>query len=328
MKLLNSGGALIALSCLLVGCAGSEPPQTPETPEPLDSEEEPVAAASSASVQKGIDALKAQDFESAKRILTDAVAKSPKDPQAAYYLGVALEGVGDVDAAVEHYQKALELQPGFPEPSVNLSAIALDKGDGAAALAAADAGLKQNPKHPELLTNRGMALLLVGDNQGAAKALGEAVSVAPDSESLRYSYAEASAAAGDKQTAVKELLKLTAAKSVEVSASTARLLGKLGEWQGCIEASTQAIGLQQAPELFVQRGLCHHGKKAEELAKADFEAAIAASDTYAPAHYYLARYYIVSGDKKKAKAELQRVIELAGKTEGVGKAAAKSLSEL
>src|SRR4051812_30059111 len=92
--------ALLALSAsfALGACGGSSPP--PEAPPPpLDEPSTPppaadrTAQASSAKVQQGIDAIKAQDFATAKARLTEARAEAPKDPQAAFYLGVALEGL-------------------------------------------------------------------------------------------------------------------------------------------------------------------------------------------------------------------------------------------
>lgn len=324
------GCVLVAASALLLACGGAAPPPSDASdPPPLDGDsgEDAAMPASSSGVQEGIDAISAGDFEKAKEVLSKAHADNPEDQQAAYYLGVALEGSGDPDGAAEKYKLALELDPALAEAAVNLSALLLDKEDGAGALEVADAALAKTPNHAGLLTNRGMALILQGDMAGAAGALGKAVQLSSGDEALRYSYAEALAASGQKDEAAAELKKLVTASDLEVLASTARLLGRLGDNASCVEASTAAIAKKKAPELYVQRGICHHGLQDEAKAKADYEAAIGIDDKFAAAHYYLGRHYMSVGDKKKAKASLQRVVELEGDT-GAGKAAAKALKSL
>ena len=92
-------------SSLLLGalsfaaCGGSAPP--PEAPPPSLEDPAPQAASeqgekpSSKQVEQGIEAIKAQDYAKAKALLSEARKQSPKDPQAAFYLGVAAEGLSD-----------------------------------------------------------------------------------------------------------------------------------------------------------------------------------------------------------------------------------------
>src|SRR5512141_2221907 len=91
---------LAALSCvwLALACGSTPPPTTPDNPPPLDDapatkkpKPDAVVAPSNELVKQGMDAIQKQDFAAAKQVLTDAVGKDPKDPQAAFYLGVALE---------------------------------------------------------------------------------------------------------------------------------------------------------------------------------------------------------------------------------------------
>src|SRR6185295_4419368 len=89
---------LVALSfvwlSLAFGCS-TPPPATPDNPPPLDDpapkkpKQDAVVAPSSELVKQGMDAIQKQDFAGAKKVLADAVAKDPKDPQAAFYFGVA-----------------------------------------------------------------------------------------------------------------------------------------------------------------------------------------------------------------------------------------------
>jgi len=161
-------GALASVAC------GSATP-APEAPPPALDDPAPAAAAdqsakpSSKQVEEGIEAIKAQDFAKAKTLLSAAHRESPKDPQAAFYLGVALEGLGDATGAAAAYKDALALDPKLTEASVNLSALLLDQKDAAGALSAADVGLKTAPKQPDLLLNRALRWRLPARRKSRSK---------------------------------------------------------------------------------------------------------------------------------------------------------------
>lgn len=322
----------LSLGAGVVACGGAAAPaQAPSQADPpLDDEPSSgggaAAPASNAKVKEGMDAIQAQDFAKAKAVLEEAVKESPKDPQAAFYLGVAVEGTGDPKAAAEHYRRALSLDPKLTEASTNLSGVLLDADDAPGALAAADAGLKVAPKSPPLLRNRAVALDATGSKDAVA-AFKAAVAASPNEQEIHYLYAEALARSGDEKTAVAEATPLTSSEDVGVLASAGRLLGKLKAFDGCVAALDKAVAKKAVPELIVQRGLCKHGKKDDKGASADFVAALAADPKFAPAHYYLGQQKRAEGDKKGAKAELQKAADLDA-SGGIGTAAKKALAEL
>lgn len=325
-------GMAAVIAATSVGCGG-QPKQAESPPNPSLADDDssqgggPVAPASSQKVQQGIDAIQAGDFAKAKAVLSEATEADPKDPQAAFYLGVALEGGGDTQGAMAQYKKALELDPKLVEAQENLSAVQLDSGDAAGALSTAEAGLKTNPKSAPLLINRAMALASLGKGKDAVSAFEDATKVAPDNVELRYQYAEALAESGDHDRAVAELKKVAETDKLEVLASAGRLFGKLKAFDQCIAALDKAIGKKDNAELHVQRGLCKHENKDDKGAQADYEAAIKIDDKFAPAHFYLGEHFKAHGDKKGAKKELSRAVEL-DPNGGVGKAAKKSMQEL
>lgn len=318
------------LSLGAVHCSGSTPaPETPDNPPPLDDDAEGsgggAAAPSSSKVKEGADAIQAQDFARAKALLEAAVAENPKDPQAQYYLGVAVEGLGDAKGAAEKYEAALALDPKLIEASVNLSGVLLDLENAEGALAAAERGLKSSPRNAALLRNRAVALDATG-GKDAAKAFQAALEAAPNDNEVRYLYAESLARTGDPAGATKEAKPLVQSDDVAVLASVGRLLGKLKAYDDCVAALDKAIGKQDVAELRVQRGLCKHGKKDDAGAGADFTAATTKDPTFAPGFYYLGQHLRAKGDKKGAKAALAKAAELdKGK---LGEAAKKELGEL
>lgn len=316
---------------LALGCSSS-PPQQAKTPDPpLEDAPSPAAAqkvapASSAKVQQGIDAIQRQDFAAAKAVLTEAHEAAPKDAQAAFYLGVAFEGLGDLANAEKSYRSAHEIDPGLVDASANLSAILLDGGKTKEALPIIESGLKAAPKHPELLVNHAIALEAEGKHEEALTAYGKAVAVRPDAADLRLAYAALLASAGKKAEALEEVRAAAKTDDPKLLAAVAEVFGRLKAPADCVSVLDRA--LKSAPSAAVQtrRGVCRHAMGDEAGAQSDYEAAIKLDPRFAAAHYYLG-LQVKKRDKKTAQKELQKAVEL-DESGAVGKAAKEALEDL
>lgn len=324
----SRAAGLAATLVVCVACGGSTPPPAepdPSLEEPADSGGS-VAAASSPKVQQGMDAIQAQDFEQAKRLLSEARTASPKDPQAAFYLGVALQNLGDTTAAAKEYEAALALDPKLAEASVNLSAMFLEQNNADRALEVVDAGLKSAPKHPDLLLNRALALETAGKNDEAVKAYGAAVAAKPDNVELRLAYADMLSSAGQSGPALEQVKKAAETDDPKLLAAAAHLFGRLKAPADCVGALDRALKLAPSADLQVRRGVCRNGAGDKAGAKADFDAALKLDPSFAPAHFYLGMH--LRGENKKAATEhLKKAAEL-GKGDSVSKAANDALAEL
>lgn len=314
--------AAAALLALHFGCGSPPPPEAPEAVSP-----EPAESASSSELSEGEQAIGAGDFARAETIFAKLSAGEPKNARAHFYLGVAQQNLGKNAEAVQSYQQAVELAPKLAEAWVNLTAAMLDSGDAAGALPVIERGLAQHPDNPGLLYNRALALGAKGPGAETVAAYKAALDADPANVEIKYGYAEALVAAGPKDQAEKVLAELAQSDSVEVLASIARLYGKLEKFDACISALDKAIAKTQSSELYVGRGLCQHGKKDEEAAFKDFQLAVKADPSYAPAHYYAGMHLKMKGKKAEARAALKKAQELAG-DKGVGKAAQKALESL
>lgn len=303
------GKRLVVLATVSLGalaaCGGGAPPaESADTPPPLDdpgagSAGGEVAQPSSDLVKQGIDAIQKQDFETAKAVLGEARKSDPKDAQAAYYLGVALESLGDPKAAVAEYRAALNLDPKLVEASVNLSGVLLDGKDAAGALAAAETGLKAAPQNPDLLVNRALALEGLDKKEEAAKAYGEAVKAKPDDAALRMTYAEYLAEAGQRDGALEQLRSASGSTDVGTLAALSLRFGRLKAFADCVAVLDKAIKIKPSPDLHTRRGVCRHDAGDDPGAQADYEEAIKLDASFAPAHYYLGQH-LCSANKKKA----------------------------
>lgn len=318
----------LALSAaVLVGCASSAPEPKSAELDPavtLADADEPAAAPDT----EGVAAIRDGNYELARSHFEKVVAAEPRNAEAHFYLGVARQNLDASEAAAESYRRAVSINPKLAEAWVNLSALQLDAGDAAGALRVVDEALAHHPDHGQLAYNRALALAaLEGREQDAVAAYRKALAADPANVEIRYGYAEALVAAGAKREALDALRELAKSDQLEVLASTARLYGKLREFDACIQAFGRAIAIRQSSELYVERGLCAHGKKDDAAAYEDFQRAVRADANYAPGHYYVGMHLKTQGKKSEARAALARAVQLAG-DQGVGKAAKRALDSL
>jgi Flp pilus assembly protein TadD len=313
----------------LIGCAGSQQPANEPGEPPLDSASEggETTPASSAKVQEGMDAIQAQDFATAKAVLTEAQAANPTDPQAAYYLGVAHEGLGELEAAQTQYEKAIELDPGLIEAAINLSGVLIDTGQGEAAVKVVEAALEKAPADKKLLTNHALALEAAGDTAGAVTAYGKAVEAVPDDVQLRTAYVQLLAAEGSADEAKAQIAKLGGVKDPALARALAQVELKLGMLDECVSLLDGAIASHATPDLHLSRATCKYAKKDMTGAEKDYRSAIALDPNFAPGYFYLGVLLEKQGKKAEAKKAFQKVVET-GKGTPAEKAAQQKLDAL
>jgi Tfp pilus assembly protein PilF len=326
-----SASKMFAFCLLLAGCASSAPPPAEDPsladePAPSKGAAPAAAPASNADVEKGMAALEKQDFAGAKTILEAARKNDPKDAQAAFYLGVALEGLGEKGPALKEYKAAAELDPKLPDPAVNASQLLLDDNDAAGALALIDTALKSNAKHPDLLLNRAVALEALGKKDDALTAYGQAAAVRPKDAMLHAAYGGLLSEAGKSKEAVAELKLALEADDPALLASVASVLTKEGAFPECVQAIEKAMAVKKVPALLVRRGICKAGAKDEKGAIADYEAALAMDANFAPAHHYYG-VLLAPKDKKKALEHLDKAAASAG-DKGIGPESKKQAAAL
>ena len=319
----------LAVFVLSMACGGSTPP--PEAPDPSLEESEgseagAVAPTSNASVRAGVDAIQRGDFEAAKRALEQARSEAPNDPQAAFYHGVALQNLGDVDGARAAYERALELDAKLVEASVNLSALLLDTGASERAAEVAAQGLAAAPGHADLLLNRALALENTGKRDEAIAAYGKAVDARPNDAETHIAYADLLAASGKRDLALEQLKQASETDDPKLLAAVAHWFGRLKAPAECIAALDRAIERSATAELHTRRGVCRNEQGDSAGAKADYDRALAMDESFAPAHYYLGMH-LRAKDKKAALTHLKKASEL-GKDGPVGKAARDAVAEL
>jgi Tfp pilus assembly protein PilF len=329
MKLASLASSALALA--FVACGGSAPPPADPSLEdaphgPASGSSSAAAPASNANVEKAMSAIQSEDFSGAKILLEQARKDDPKDPQAAFYLGVADEGLGDKAGAKQAYQAAIDLDAKLPDPAVNLSQLLLDDKDAAGALAVVDGALKNLPKHPDLLLNRAVALEALGKKDEALSAYATAAAARPKDMVLHAAYGQLLMEAGKKKEGLAELKTASASDDPALLASIASVQTKAGAFDDCVATIDRALGDKKVPALFVRRGICEDGKKDDKAAEADYQAALKLDPNFAPAHHYFG-LHLAAKDKKAALEHLDKAASLAG-DKGIGPEAKAKAAEL
>jgi len=323
------GIGFTALLVVVSGCGGSTPP--PQEPAPASSgatplpprggtapsDTPPASDKGGPEVDRAISAIKASDYRSAKAACEQALHKNPKNGMASYYMGVALENLGDKQGAEQAYKDAMTNAPDIAEAAVNLGALYLDGKRWDDAIAVTQKGLVKRSDDPALHANMAFALRGKGDKTGASAEYERAIKVVGDNAELRYAYGTLLLEMGNKPKAATELKAALSAAGANraLIASIGRSLGSAGAFAECVAALDKAIGAGDDVELRVRRGLCRHSMKDEAGAKSDFEAALKLDPKFGPAHYYLGESLLASGSAAQAAKEFDAAASAAPQSE-------------
>ena len=119
-------------------------------------------------------------------------------------LGNALLQKGRVDEAITHYQKALQITPDFAEAHYNLGNALLQKGDVDEAITHYQKALQINPDNAEAHDNFGMALLKMGRVDEAITHFQKGLQIEPDHVEAHNNLGNALLQKGDVDEAITQ----------------------------------------------------------------------------------------------------------------------------
>jgi tetratricopeptide (TPR) repeat protein len=147
---LGSVACLLALTLILVGCAGG-PPTVPVSQAQGDAQKTAVRvdvaadADVAADFENAMKHLKAGEYEKGADLLRNVAQRSPAHTAPYINLAMAYEKMGKLPAAEESIKKALELNPGHPVANTEYGLLYRKTGRFAEARQAYERTLKQYP---------------------------------------------------------------------------------------------------------------------------------------------------------------------------------------
>src|SRR5437868_61219 len=106
----RSKGTFVAIGLVaVVGCSSPPPPQEPVliADPPVGGTEGLASGAANTELQRAIQYIKNEKYADAKAHLEKALAEKPDLAEGNYYMGLAVEMLGDKKAAEEYYKKAI-----------------------------------------------------------------------------------------------------------------------------------------------------------------------------------------------------------------------------
>jgi len=131
-------------------------------------------------VLAGLTIARNHDYRSDLAIWRDTAAKRPGNPRAHNNLGAALQEAGDLDEAIEHYQRAIEILPVYAEAHLNLGEALQARGKVQSAIEHYQLGLDLKPENAEAHNNFASLLASQGRSGEAIVHLRRAVELAPE----------------------------------------------------------------------------------------------------------------------------------------------------
>ncbi|MFT3781819.1 MAG: tetratricopeptide repeat protein [Nibricoccus sp.] len=130
--------------------------------------------------EQGVGRASVGDYDAAIREFTKALEIDPKNAIAYAARGNARTNVGALDEAIADFTKAIELAPNRRAPYINRGVAKVDKDDLDGAIADYSKVLEADPKNVIALRNRGCAKQQKGDFAGALADYDLAVQLSPE----------------------------------------------------------------------------------------------------------------------------------------------------
>ncbi len=126
---------------------------------------------------KAISLLNEGKYEEAIEKFTETITEDPENPIFYYYRGAAFEKTGDLDKAMEDYQKSFELKPDFILPTANIGKIYAKKREHEKAIEFYKKAVELGDQDATNYYNYGVCLMNLGKNEQAKVVLEKLISL-------------------------------------------------------------------------------------------------------------------------------------------------------
>jgi tetratricopeptide (TPR) repeat protein len=143
-------------------------------------------------------------YKNSETLWTDTLAKNPACWAGHYNLGNALSHKGQLDEAMAHFQKAVDLNPNYAEAHNNLGIALAEKGRAADGIAEFQKALAIDPGNFDAHSNLGEALLREGRLDEAIIQYQKALEIDPNDADDRCSLGEAFLKKGQANEAITQ----------------------------------------------------------------------------------------------------------------------------
>ena len=204
--------------------------------------------------------------------------------------GTVLKGLGQLDAAIEAYNKALAIKPDHPEVYNNMGVTFQEQGKLEEAIEAYKKALAIKPDYAEAYNNMGIALKNQGKLEEAIEAYNKALEIKPDYAEAYYNMGNALKEQGKLEEAIEAYKKALAIKpdNAEAYNNMGIALKEQGKLEEVIEAYNKALAIKpDYADAYNNMGVTLQEQGKLEEAIEAYKKALAIKPDYTEVHRHL-----------------------------------------
>jgi tetratricopeptide (TPR) repeat protein len=238
-----------------------------------------------------------------ERLWRDTLAKDPNCWMAHNNLGYAISRKDNIDEAITHYAKAVELKGNYTSAMNNLGHALAEKGKYAEAIPHYTRALQIEPKHVEVHNNLGNALSNLGKVDAAITHYREALKQNPEHSDANNNLGIALAMKGQLEEAISYFNKSLAGDPGNVSAhgNLGNAYAVQGKFNEAIQHYTKALELNSKdPQTHNNLANVLSGQGRLDEAVAQYQIAIQMRPDNPEAHYNLGMILLRQGKRNDA----------------------------
>lgn len=261
----------------------------------------------------GYIAYQRHDLEQAKLKLRGVLAAIPDHPYSLLLLGNILYSQGKLEQAQELITKFHDRYPAHIPAGKLLAAIDIKLNQNADAIKLLESLRGKRPNDAQLLALLGSAYLKEGQTGKGTKLLEKAARLNPDAAALKTQLAVGRLASGQTSEAIADLESALKLDPQMMRADILLILSRLQQqdFDGAIESARKLSAKRPAsPVPYNYLGAAYLGKKQVELARKQFEKAIALNPKYTPALLNLASMERSLGRREAARKDFEKILKI------------------
>jgi protein O-mannosyl-transferase len=252
-------------------------------------------------------------YQNPNTLWTYDLAQNPNCWLAYSGLGVGFAQKGQVDKAIEFYQKSLAINPTYTLTHDNLGQALVQKGQTDEAIAQYQEALAIDPNFVTAYYDLGLALLQKGQADGAIEQFQRALKINPNSVTIHYNLGLVLLQTGQVDRAIEQFqmaLKIDPNSALAHDNLGAALFHK-GQVDGAIEQFQMALKIDpNSAKAHNNLGMALGLKGRAEEALDQFQTALAINPDYAEAHNNLGIAFAKEGRLDEALAQFQEALRL------------------
>jgi tetratricopeptide (TPR) repeat protein/S1-C subfamily serine protease len=227
--------------------------------------------------------------------------------------GNAKSDLGNKQAAIADYDRAIQLNPNHANAYSNRGNAKSDLGNKQAAIIDYGRAIQLNPNHANAYINRGIAKSALGNKQAAIIDCDRAIQLNPNLAEAYISRGNAKSDLGNKQAAVADYDRAIQLNPnfTEAYYNRGNAKSDLGNKQAAIIDYDRAIQLNpNDANAYSNRGIAKYALRNKQAAIIDYDRAIQLNPNLAEAYYNRGNAKSALGNKQAAIVDYDRAIQL------------------